>query len=65
MSQVLLIVLGVYLAVCYAYGMYVLVRLLMARTLTRPTSRLEPTELVRAAKAELEQREMEEKRLAA
>ena len=66
MSQVLLIILGVYLAACYAYGMYVLVRLVMTPTVTRPTSRMEPTELARAAKAELEQGEYgEEQRIAA
>ena len=53
MSQVLLIMLGVYLAACYAYGMYVLVRLAMTRTVLRPTSRQEPTELARVAREEL------------
>ena len=55
MSQVLLIVLGVYLTACYAYGVYLLVRLAMTRTVLRPTSRQEPTELARAARAELDQ----------
>ena len=55
MSQVLLIILGVYLAACYCYGMYVVVRLLTTRTVVRPTSRREPTELAREARAELEQ----------
>ena len=54
MSQVLLIGLGVYLALCYLYGMYVLMRLLTTRTLIRPTSMREPTELCRAARAELQ-----------
>lgn len=57
MSQALLIILGVYLLACYAYGMVVLVRLWTTRTIIRPTSKLEPTELVRAAKRELEQDE--------
>lgn len=66
MSQFLLIVLGVYLAACYVYGMVVLVRLVMTPTVTRPTSRVEPTELVRAAKAELEQGEFgDDQRIAA
>lgn len=54
MSQVLLISLGVYLAACYAYGVYLVLRLLTTRTVTRPTSRAEPTELCRAARAELQ-----------
>ena len=53
MSQVLLIVLGLYLAGCYAYGLYVLARLFMVRSVHRPTSRQEPKELARAARAEL------------
>ena len=66
MSQALLIILGVYLVACYAYGMVLLVRLGTQRTIVRPTSRLEATELVRAAKAELEQGEFgDEQRIAA
>lgn len=57
MSQALLIILGVYLLACYAYGMVVLVRLWSKKTIIRPTSKLEPVELVRAAKQELEQEE--------
>jgi len=55
MSQVLLIVLGLYLAACYAYGVYLVARLATTRTVIRPTSRREATELVRAAKAELKE----------
>ena len=66
MSQALLIILGVYLFACYAYGVLLLVRLGTQRMITRPTSRLEPTELVRAAKQELEQGEFgDEQRVAA
>ena len=67
MSQVLLIALGVYLAACYAYGMYLAVRLLLTRTVLRPTSRREPTELAREARVQLEQDEgrIEEQRIAA
>ncbi|MFK7790140.1 MAG: hypothetical protein AB8C95_11695 [Phycisphaeraceae bacterium] len=57
MSQALLIILGVYLLACYAYGMMVLVRLWTTKTVVRPTSKLEPTELVRAAQRELDQDE--------
>lgn len=64
--QVLLIVLGVYLAVCYGYGLYVLIRLATTPKMVRPTSRLEPKELARVARAELEQGEIErEQRIAA
>ena len=62
MSQALLIILGVYLLACYAYGMVVLVRLWSKKTVVRPTSKLEPVELVKAAKQELEQ---DEQRVAA
>ncbi|MBX2850774.1 MAG: hypothetical protein KTR15_03390 [Phycisphaeraceae bacterium] len=62
MSQALLIILGVYLLACYAYGMVVLVRLWSTKTVIRPTSKIEPTELVKAAKQELEQ---DEQRVAA
>ncbi|MEM6504764.1 MAG: hypothetical protein AAF711_04785 [Planctomycetota bacterium] len=62
MSPGLLIFLGAYLLACYAYGMVLLFRLWIQKTAVRPTSKLEPTELVRAAKQELEQ---EEKRVAA
>lgn len=62
MSQGLLIILGVYILACYAYGVVLLVRLWMQKTTVRPTSKLEPTELVKAAKQELEQ---EEQRVAA
>ena len=66
MSQALLIVLGVYLFACYAYGVLLLVRLGTQRTVVRPTSRLESTELVRAAKEELERGDYtEEQRVAA
>ena len=61
MSQALLIILGVYLLACYAYGMVVLYRLWSTKTIIRPTSKLEPTELVKAAKQELE----DEQRIAA
>lgn len=61
MSQALLIILGVYLLACYAYGMVVLYRLWSTKTTVRPTSKLEPTELVKAAKEELE----DEQRIAA
>ncbi|MFN3167011.1 MAG: hypothetical protein ACE37H_08110 [Phycisphaeraceae bacterium] len=54
MSNVLLIGLGVYLAACYLYGMVLLLRLMTTRTTIRPTSRAEPTELCRVARAELE-----------
>lgn len=57
MSQALLIILGVYLLACYAYGMVVLVRLWTTKTVVRPTSKLEATQLVQAAKRELEQGE--------
>lgn len=57
MSTVLLIVLGVYLAGCYAYGMYLMVRLLRTPKTIRPTARLETTELVNAARAELHQQD--------
>ena len=62
MSQALLIILGIYLLACYAYGMVVLVRLWTQKTVIRPTSKLESTELVKAAKRELEQ---DEQRIAA
>lgn len=62
MSQALLIILGVYLLACYSYGMLVLYRLWSTKTTVRPTSRLESTELVQAAKQELEQ---DEQRVAA
>lgn len=62
MSQALLIILGVYLLACYAYGMVVLVRLWSTKTVLRPTSKLEAPELIRAAKQELEQ---DEQRIAA
>ena len=62
MSQALLIILGVYLLACYAYGMVLLVRLWSKKTAVRPTSKLEPVELVKAAKQELEQ---DEQRVAA
>lgn len=62
MSQALLIILGIYLLACYAYGMFVLLRLWSTKTVVRPTSRLESTELVKAAKQELEQ---DEQRVAA
>lgn len=67
MSQVLLIILGIYLAACYAYGVYLLVRIGTTRTVIRPTSRMEPTELARAAREELgEAADLpEEKRIAA
>lgn len=66
MSSFLLIVLGVYLAACYLYGMYVVMRLLMVRTTIRATSRQEPTELIAAARAELERNEFpDERRVAA
>lgn len=69
MSQVLLIVLGVYLAACYVYGVYLVLRLATTRTVIRPTSRREPTELAREARRELELEEAgmfpEEKRIAA
>lgn len=69
MTQVLLIVLGVYLSACYAYGMYVLYRVAKTRTRHRPTSRLDATDLVRAARAELPDQgavhEEEETRVAA
>lgn len=55
MSQVLLIVLGLYLAACYAYGVYLLVRVAKVPTILRPTSRREATDLVREAKAELQE----------
>lgn len=54
MSQALLIGLGLYLAGCYAYGMVLLLRLVVSPPLIRPTSRAEPTELCRVARAELE-----------
>lgn len=54
MPQVLLLLLGIYLVACYAYGVFTLVRLLTARKVVRPTSRREPTELARAAMAELD-----------
>jgi hypothetical protein len=54
MSKVLLIGLGVYLGACYLYGVYLLLRLMTTRTIARPTSRAEPTELCRAARAELQ-----------
>lgn len=60
MSQVLLIVLGVYLAACYGYGMYLLIRLGTTKSVIRPTSRQEPTELARAARQELEDNGYEE-----
>jgi hypothetical protein len=62
MSPALLIILGVYLLACYAYGMVVLYRLWSKNTVVRPTSKLEPVELVKAAKQELEQ---DEQRVAA
>lgn len=62
MSKALLLVLGVYLFACYAYGMLVLVRLWAKKRVTRPTSRLDSPELIKAAKCELEQ---DEQRLAA
>lgn len=62
MSQALLIVLGVYLLACYAYGMVVLVRLWSQKTVVRPTSKLEAPELIRAAKQEMDQ---EDQRIAA
>lgn len=66
MSQFLLIILGVYLFACYAYGMYVLVRIGTTRTIVRPTSRQEPTELIRNAKQELEEADFsDEQRIAA
>lgn len=55
MSQALLIILGIYLAGCYAYGIYLLIRLVMSKTIVHPTSRQEPTKLARAARVELEQ----------
>lgn len=63
MSQALLIILGVYLAACYAFGTVMLVRLWTTKTIVRPTSKLEPTELIRAAQRELDQQE--ERRAAA
>lgn len=62
MSQALLILLGLYLLACYAYGMVVLVRLWSQKTVIRPTSKLEATQLIKAAKQELDQ---EEQRIAA
>ncbi len=62
MSQALLIILGIYLLACYAYGMVVLVRLWSTKTVIRPTSKLESTQLVQAAKQELER---DEQRIAA
>ena len=62
MSQALLIILGLYLAGCYAYGMVVLYRLWSTRGIVRPTSKMEPKELIKAAKQELEQ---DEQRIAA
>jgi len=62
MPQALLIVLGVYLLACYAYGMAVLFRLWTTKRIVRPTSKMEPKQLVKAAKQELEQ---EEQRIAA
>jgi len=62
MSQALLIILGVYLAGCYAYGMAVLLRLWSTKGVARPTSKVEPKELIKAAKQELDQ---DEQRIAA
>lgn len=62
MSQALLIILGIYLLACYAYGMVVLFRLWSQKTGVRPTSKLEATQLIKAAKQELDQ---EEQRIAA
>ena len=62
MSQVLLIILGVYLLACYAYGMLLLYRLWSTKTIVRSTSKLETTQLIQAAKQELEQ---DEQRIAA
>ena len=62
MSQALLIILGAYLLACYAYGMVVLVRMWTTKAVVRPTSKLEATQLVQAAKKELEQ---DEQRVAA
>lgn len=62
MPQALLIILGIYLLACYAYGMVVFYRLWTSKAVVRPTSKLEPTELIRAAKQELEQ---DEQRIAA
>lgn len=62
MSQALLMTLGVYLLACYAYGMVLLYRMWSTRGIVRPTSKVEPNELIRAAKQELEQ---EEQRVAA
>ena len=62
MSQALLILLGLYLLACYAYGMVVLFRLWSTKTVVRPTSKLESPELIKAAKQELER---DEQRVAA
>lgn len=66
MSQALLVLLGLYLVACYGYGMVLLVRLGTQRRIVRPTSRREPTELVRAARRELEEGKLgDEQRVAA
>ena len=62
MPQALLIILGIYLIGCYAYGVVLLFRLWSTKGVVRPTSMLEPRELVKAAKQELEQ---DEQRVAA
>lgn len=65
MAQVLLVVLGVYLAACYGYGMYLVLRLVMSPGAVRPTPMLESMELVRKAKRELEVDFPEDQRIAA
>jgi len=67
MSKVLLIGLGVYLGACYLYGVYMLLRLMTTRTIARPTSRAEPTELCRVAREQLQMDDAvaDEQRLAA
>jgi hypothetical protein len=67
MSKVLLIGLGVYLAACYLYGLFLLLRLVTTHTIARPTSRAEPTELCRAAREQLQMDDAvaDEQRLAA
>lgn len=53
MAPYLLIALGVYLAACYVYGIYVLFRLWRAKSVSRATSTLEPADLARAARIAL------------
>ena len=53
MTLYLLIALGVYLSACYAYGIYVLYRVAKTKTIVRPTSQMDKSELARVARSQL------------